>query len=65
MLTINLRDGITVIRLQHGPVNALDLDLPRALPGAVTHAPGPLFITGAGRSFCAGRRATSEHYRIA
>jgi enoyl-CoA hydratase len=26
----------------------------RALPDAVTHAPGPLVITGAGRSFSAG-----------
>ena len=54
MLTIKHRNGATVIRLQHGPVNTLDLDLLRALPGAVARAPGPLVITGAGRAFSAG-----------
>ena len=54
MLSIDRRGDVTVVRLQDGPVNALDVDLLRALPGAVTHAPGPLVITGAGRSFGAG-----------
>jgi enoyl-CoA hydratase/carnithine racemase len=54
MLSIDRRGDVTVVRLQHGPVNALYVDLLRALPDAVTHAPGPLVITGAGRSFSAG-----------
>jgi enoyl-CoA hydratase len=54
MLTIDRRDEVTVVRLEHGPVNALDVELLRAVTDAVRGATGPLVLTGAGRSFSAG-----------
>jgi enoyl-CoA hydratase len=48
------RDGVTVVELDHGPVNALDLELLRALTAAVERADSPVVLTGAGRIFSAG-----------
>jgi enoyl-CoA hydratase/carnithine racemase len=49
-------DGIAILTLDHGPVNAMDLELLSALPaafGEVAEARA-VVLTGAGRSFCAG-----------
>ncbi|MGH3759273.1 enoyl-CoA hydratase/isomerase family protein [Actinophytocola sp.] len=48
--------GIAVLRLNHGPVNALDLELLAALPGALADVAGApaVVLTGAGRCFSAG-----------
>ncbi|MFB4277991.1 enoyl-CoA hydratase/isomerase family protein [Nonomuraea sp. MTCD27] len=49
-------DGIAVLTLNHGPVNALDLELLTAVPdtlAAVADA-GAVVLTGSGRSFSAG-----------
>lgn len=49
-------DGIAVLTLQHGPVNALDLELLTAVPerlAAVADARA-VVLTGSGRSFSAG-----------
>ncbi len=56
MLDIEEHDGVTVVRLRHGKVNALDLELVRAVTAAVRHLePGrALVITGAGSAFSAG-----------
>src|SRR4051812_40852524 len=54
MLAIDRRDEVTVVRLQHGPANALDLELLQALTTALAEASGPLVLTGTGRSFSAG-----------
>jgi enoyl-CoA hydratase/carnithine racemase len=54
MLAIDRRGEVTVVRLEHGPVNALDLELLGALTAAVGECPGPLVLTGAGRAFSAG-----------
>ena len=54
MLAIDRRDEVTVVRLAHGPVNALDLELLLALTAALEESTGPLVLTGTGRSFCAG-----------
>src|SRR3954454_11278112 len=54
MLTIDRRDDVTVVRLENPPVNALDLELLRALTAALGESAGPLVLTGAGRSFSAG-----------
>jgi enoyl-CoA hydratase len=46
----------TVLRIDHGPVNALDLDLCRELTRSLqqlSHA-GPVVLTGAGKAFSAG-----------
>lgn len=56
MLDIEDHDGVTVVRLRHGKVNALDLELVRAVTAAVRDVePGrALVITGAGSAFSAG-----------
>src|SRR3954447_21879976 len=54
MLAIDRRDEVTVLRLEHGSVNALDLELLLALTAALNESTGPLVLTGAGRSFSAG-----------
>lgn len=49
-------EGIAILTLDHGPVNAMDLELLSALPrafGDVADARA-VVLTGAGRSFCAG-----------
>lgn len=56
MLDIEDHDGVTVVRLRRGKVNALDLELVRAITAAVKDVePGrALVITGAGSAFSAG-----------
>ncbi len=54
MLKTYDRDGVTVVELDHGPVNALDLELLRALTATVERADSPVVLTGAGRIFSAG-----------
>ena len=63
MLNTYDRDGVTVVELDRGPVNALDLELLRALTAAVERADSPVVLTGAGRTFSAGvdlRRIAGE-----
>jgi enoyl-CoA hydratase/carnithine racemase len=46
---------VAVLTFNHGPVNALDLELLSALPGALADAgDAPVVLTGAGRCFSAG-----------
>jgi enoyl-CoA hydratase len=51
-------DGIAVLRLAHGPVNAMDLELCQAIAGAfralVADPARAVVITGGGRAFSAG-----------
>ncbi len=54
MLNIDYQDGVTVIELEHGPVNAFDVDLSEAVIEAFAEVRGPVVLTGAGRSFSAG-----------
>jgi enoyl-CoA hydratase len=56
VLDVADRSGVTVLRLSHGKVNALDLDLLRAITAAVgaTRPEAAVVITGAGSTFCAG-----------
>jgi enoyl-CoA hydratase len=54
MLSTEDRGDVTVITLEHGRVNALDLELLEAITGAVTASDRALVITGAGSSFSAG-----------
>ena len=56
MIETSDENGVAVLRLAHGPVNALDLELLTALPRAldgVADAPA-VVLTGAGRCFSAG-----------
>jgi enoyl-CoA hydratase len=54
MLSIEERGDVAVVRIEHGPVNALDLDLLDALTSAVTGSDRALVITGTGSAFSAG-----------
>ncbi|TCP47246.1 enoyl-CoA hydratase [Tamaricihabitans halophyticus] len=49
-------DGIAVLTLRHGPVNALDLELLQAIPQAFAEVADSraVVLTGGGRSFSAG-----------
>jgi enoyl-CoA hydratase len=65
MLDTEERSGVTVLRLRHGKVNALDLELLRAITSAMRGMePGrAVVITGAGSAFSAGvglRRITES-----
>lgn len=50
------RDGIAVLTLRHGPVNALDLELLTAIPEAVASLAEvrAIVLTGSGSAFSAG-----------
>lgn len=51
---VNAADGVTTLRLDHPPVNALDLELLDAVVATMRDIEGPVVITGAGRCFSAG-----------
>lgn len=56
MIETTEHDGIAELRLAHGPVNALDLELLTALPGALADVADAraVVVTGAGSCFSAG-----------
>jgi enoyl-CoA hydratase len=56
MLDVEQRSGVTIVRLSHGKVNALDLELVREIAAAMRAVPGTgaVVITGAGAAFSAG-----------
>jgi enoyl-CoA hydratase len=56
MLETEDRSGVTVLRLRHGKVNALDTELLRAITQAMKNLDpaGAVVITGAGSAFSAG-----------
>jgi enoyl-CoA hydratase len=56
MLDVEQRSGVTMVRFRHGKVNALDLELLRALSGVMRDLDpaGAVVITGSGAAFSAG-----------
>ena len=56
MLDVEQRSGVAVVRLSHGKVNALDLDLLRAITAALAglDESAAVVITGTGTAFSAG-----------
>jgi enoyl-CoA hydratase len=56
MLDVEQRSGVTVARLRHGRVNALDLELLQAITAAMRDADenAAVVITGSGTAFSAG-----------
>jgi enoyl-CoA hydratase/carnithine racemase len=56
MISVEEHGDISVVRLENGPVNVLDLDLLRALTETFRSraGAGALVLTGAGRAFSAG-----------
>src|ERR1700722_19018981 len=47
-------DGVTIVRFDNAPVNALDLDLLEVVIASMHSVEGPVVITGPGRPFSAG-----------
>jgi enoyl-CoA hydratase len=56
VIAVDHHDGVAVVRLEHGKVNVLDLDLLRALSETLAglHDADAIVLTGAGRAFSAG-----------
>ncbi|WP_138735745.1 enoyl-CoA hydratase/isomerase family protein [Modestobacter excelsi] len=54
MLITENRDGVAVLRIEHGRVGALDVELLDALAEAVSASDRALVITGSGSAFSAG-----------
>jgi enoyl-CoA hydratase len=56
MLDIEQHSGVSVLRLRHGKVNALDLELLHAITAALGEVDerAAVVITGTGTAFCAG-----------
>jgi enoyl-CoA hydratase len=56
MIDVDDRDGVALVRLSHGKVNALDLELLNAITTAMEQAAdaSAIVLTGAGRAFSAG-----------
>jgi enoyl-CoA hydratase/carnithine racemase len=54
MLSTEDRDGVAVLRIEHGRVGALDVELLDALAEAVSASDRALVITGSGSAFSAG-----------
>ena len=54
MLTTEDRDDVTVLRIEHGRVGAMDAELLDALTDAVTASDRALVLTGTGSAFSAG-----------
>jgi enoyl-CoA hydratase len=56
VIAVEHHDGVAVIRLEHGKVNVLDLELLQALKDALDglHDADAIVLTGAGRAFSAG-----------
>lgn len=53
-MDVDVADGVTTIRFNHPPVNALDLDLLDSVVATMRRIEGPVVITGAGKCFSAG-----------
>ena len=54
MLITEDRDDVAILRIEHGRVGALDVELLNALTEAVTGSDRAVIITGSGSSFSAG-----------
>jgi enoyl-CoA hydratase len=54
MIDVDVVDGVTTVRFDHPPVNALDLELLDAIIATMRQVHGPVVLTGAGKCFSAG-----------
>ncbi|TDV55116.1 enoyl-CoA hydratase/isomerase family protein [Actinophytocola oryzae] len=55
MIDTTMHGDVAVVTIEHGPVNALDVELLTALPDALSQVgDAPVVLTGAGRCFSAG-----------
>ena len=53
-MSLEVVDGVSTVRFDHPPVNALDLDLLDDVIATMRGLDGPVVITGSGRCFSAG-----------
>lgn len=53
-MSVAMLDGVSIVRFDHPPVNALDLDLLDDIIVTMRGLAGPAVITGTGRCFSAG-----------
>lgn len=53
-MTLEVVDGVSIVRFDHPPVNALDLDVLDDVIVTMRGLDGPVVLTGAGRCFSAG-----------
>src|SRR5215208_157045 len=53
-MDVELADGVTVVRIDHPPVNAIDQALVDEAVATVRGIEGPIVLTGAGKCFSAG-----------
>lgn len=53
-MDVEVTDGVSVVRLDRPPVNALDLDLVEDAVATLGGLEGPVVVTGAGKCFSAG-----------
>ncbi len=54
MADLETVDGVTIVRFDNAPVNALDLGLLEVIIASMRSVQGPVVLTGAGRAFSAG-----------
>jgi enoyl-CoA hydratase len=54
VIDLEAADGVTIVRFDNAPVNALDLDLLEVIIASMGSVQGPVVLTGAGRAFSAG-----------
>jgi len=54
VMDVQLADGVTIVRIDHPPVNAFTLELVRDATATVRNIDGPIVLTGAGACFSAG-----------
>jgi enoyl-CoA hydratase len=53
-MNVELADGVTIVRIDHPPVNAFDLGQVDDAVATVRSIKGPIVLTGAGSCFSAG-----------
>ena len=53
-MDVEVTDGVSVVRLDRPPVNALDLELVEDAVATLGGLEGPVVVTGAGKCFSAG-----------
>jgi enoyl-CoA hydratase len=53
-MDVDVIDGVTVVRMNHPPVNAMDLELVDTAVAMIRGIDGPIVLTGSGKCFSAG-----------
>lgn len=53
-MDVDVVDGVTVMRMNHPPVNAMDLELVDTAVATIRDIDGPIVLTGTGKCFSAG-----------